>query len=268
MLNEDMISLAETPKPIVIKGDEWEKAPEWMDKNYIFKYNGTYYLSWGRDYATSKNIYGPYTCQGAVGQGHHLSEYAHGSFFNWKDQFYHIWTYYLRQGYKYRECIISYCHKTDDGEIVTDTDFLVRHFEYGVGGYDASWQQIEAEWYSEKSPGIEKHGRRDKGFYLSNLEKGSWVKFANVEFGEEQRSRKINLVFFDSRGPVSYEVRVNDLDGKVISKGAVKQEQTANNKVIVSCELEQYSGMADVYIMFTNEFNKTTKMDQFQIIEN
>jgi len=102
-LNEDMISLAESPRPVVIEGEEWEKAPEWMDKNYLFKYRGTYYLSWGRDYATSTNIYGPYTCRGSLGQGHHLDEFAHGSFFWWKGQFYHSWCYYIRDGYKYRE---------------------------------------------------------------------------------------------------------------------------------------------------------------------
>jgi len=50
-LNEDMISVTESPKPIIINGKEWENAPHWMDKNYIFKQNGKYYLSWGRDYA-------------------------------------------------------------------------------------------------------------------------------------------------------------------------------------------------------------------------
>ena len=55
-LNEDMISLAEKPKPIEINGEEWESAPNWMDKNYLFKHLDTYYLSWGSFYATSGNI--------------------------------------------------------------------------------------------------------------------------------------------------------------------------------------------------------------------
>lgn len=49
-----MTSLAEKPKPIIITGKEWEKADGWMDKNYIFKYKDTYYLSWGTEYAVSK----------------------------------------------------------------------------------------------------------------------------------------------------------------------------------------------------------------------
>ena len=91
-VNDDMISLAEAPKAITILGDLWNNAPAWMDKNYLFKYKDTYYLSWGRDYATSKNVYGPYTSIGAVGKGHHLDALAHESFFWFKGQFYHIWT--------------------------------------------------------------------------------------------------------------------------------------------------------------------------------
>jgi len=99
-LNEDMVSIAETPKPIQIIGNAWENAPHWMDKNYIFKHKDIYYLSWGRNYAISKNIYGPYECSGSVGNGYQLSEYAHGSFFKWKGQFYHIWCYYIKKGFK------------------------------------------------------------------------------------------------------------------------------------------------------------------------
>lgn len=89
-LNDDMISTAETPKPIVVNGEAWENAPKWQDKNYLFKYNDTYYLSWGRDYAVSKNLCGPYECAGSVGKGQKLDEFAHGSFFWWKGQFYHV----------------------------------------------------------------------------------------------------------------------------------------------------------------------------------
>ncbi|MGB3150222.1 MAG: family 43 glycosylhydrolase, partial [Maribacter sp.] len=43
-LNDDMVSTSEMARPIQINGAEWENAPEWMDKNYMFKHNDTYYL--------------------------------------------------------------------------------------------------------------------------------------------------------------------------------------------------------------------------------
>ena len=132
-LGDDMISLAESPQPIAINGAEWEQAPEWQDKNYLFKKDGLYYLSWGQDYAVSSSPYGPYTCVGAVGQGHSLDFFAHGSFFNWRGQDYHIWCRYLREGYKYRDCILSFCHLVDN-RIITDTKFLDLHFARKVSG--------------------------------------------------------------------------------------------------------------------------------------
>lgn len=184
-LNDDMISLTEDPKPITIIGEQWENAPNWMDKNYIFKYRDTYYLSWGRDYASSGNIYGPYTCAGTVGHGHHLNEYAHGSFFWWKGQFYHIWCYYINLKYKFRESIISYCHIDEDGKLVTDTRFLDKHFSYGVERSHASRPKIEAEWYTSVSPGIEKRSAGKENFVLSNIKDGDSIAFANVTFENE-----------------------------------------------------------------------------------
>jgi hypothetical protein len=73
-LQEDMVSLKEEPRSIQITGQEWENAPRWMDKNYIFKHEGRYYLSWGRDFAISENVYGPYESVGAVGHGHELND--------------------------------------------------------------------------------------------------------------------------------------------------------------------------------------------------
>lgn len=267
-LNDDMISLAESPKILTISGDEWVEAPKWMDKNYIFKYKNIYYLSWGRDYAISKNIYGPYECQGAVGEGHNLNEFAHGSFFWWKGQFYHIWTYYLRPGFKYRECIISYCHIGDDGRIVTDTDFLNQNFKNGVGSYNASWSVIQAEWYTGKSENIIKIGTFDNGFQLTNIEKDSWVKFANMDFGESAQNRKISIVFSHSKNPVSFQVRVDSPTGQIISKGVLLQERDSENNMIRSLDLENVSGIKDMYIVFNENIASEVRFDRFQIVSN
>jgi hypothetical protein len=259
-LNDDMISLAEAPKPITIVGREWENAPGWMDKNYLFKFQDTYYLSWGRDYAISKNIEGPYQCVGAVGTGHHLNEFAHGSFFWWKGQFYHIWTYYIRPGYKYRECIITYCHFSDDGKIVTDTDFLDKHFETGVGQYNASWPKIQAEWYSEKSEGIKKQGSREAGFELSNISNRSWIKFSNVEFGDKPRLQFRALVS-DISDVSQIEIRQDSISGKLLGTARVCPD--SNNQVEAICNLKNISGKKDIYLVFSGNTQSLFSLDYF-----
>ena len=66
-LNDDMISLAEIPKKIIINNprgpynrDGKNNEMPTDDKPFVHKYNGKYYLSWGCFYAMSDNLYGPY----------------------------------------------------------------------------------------------------------------------------------------------------------------------------------------------------------------
>jgi len=260
-INEDMISLTESTKPIIINGKQWEDSPKWQDKNYLFKYNDTYYLSWGSDYATSKNVYGPYDCVGAVGTGFNLNAFAHGSFFWWKGQFYHIWTYYINAGFKYRECIISYCHFKDNGEIVTDTDFLSKHFATGMGQYDAEWPQIEAEWYYEKTDNIKKQDCAEGGFELTNIENNNWIWFANVDMS-------IAPTLFSARvgnigGSGSIEIRLDSLNGLLLGEVNIPKFAGTNIYNTLSCNILKSNGKRDVYLRFKGSDNKLFNLNKF-----
>jgi hypothetical protein len=260
-LNEDMISTAEDPLPIVINGKEWEDAPAWMDKNYIFKYRDTYYLTWGRDYATSRNIYGPYECGGAVGNGHNLSEYAHGSFFWWKGQFYHNWCYYLRPGYKYRETIITYCHFDDKGHIVTDTEFLDKHFETGVGQYEASWSEIQAEWYYEKSPGIIKVVNPDGGFKTSYIQNKSWLRFSNINFDKVADTFSARILVKKGSGQI--EIRQDGPSGFILGVVDIPRIKDKHDYMMVSGKINEAKGIKDIYLVFRGKFNSEFELDWF-----
>jgi hypothetical protein len=256
-LKKNMIEVVHKPKPIEIIGAEWENAPQWMDKNYIFKRNGIYYLTWGRDYAISENIYGPYQCMGAVGNGHHLNEFAHGSFFEWKGQFYHIWCYYIRPGYKYRALNLTYCHFDNEGRIVTDTKFLDEHFENGVGSYKTSWKKIEAEWFYEKSQELKKQSN-DVVFEVSKIVDGSWLRFANVDFEDVLSNFSAKL-----RGGGKYskiEITLDNPDGEII--GAVSFPGT-QQYATVNCKVKNIFGKHDVYLKFTGIEEPNLAIDNF-----
>lgn len=120
-LGDDMISLAEKPRKIEIVDPQGPMGPgQTDDKPYIHKYRDVYYLSWGCYYGMSDNVYGPYVCKGSFIKEDVLSpefrydskriqtrdfegmfEYLdsvgrpstfdrHGSFFEWKGQWYFI----------------------------------------------------------------------------------------------------------------------------------------------------------------------------------
>lgn len=263
-LNDDMVSTSEIARPIQINGTEWENAPEWMDKNYMFKHNDTYYLSWGRDYATSKNIYGPYESVGAVGHGYKLSEYAHGSFFNWKGQFYHIWCRYIRDGYKYRESMITYCHMDDDGKIVTDTEFLDQHFSNGVGQYQASWNKIEAEWFYEVFGGIRKRGTKEKGFVLTNIKDGNYIKFANVSFGKKYENIVLKAALNSGKGTL--EIRTGSPTGISIGRVNLTSNKSMDEFSEIKCKIKSTLGKEDIYIIFKGDKENTLKLDWIKFL--
>ncbi len=82
-LAEDMISLADKPRPIKVQTkdgkDKWT-----ADKSTLFKRGNIYYLLWGPNYAMSNNLYGPYTYEGRFLAG------GHNNVFQWKGQWYAV----------------------------------------------------------------------------------------------------------------------------------------------------------------------------------
>ncbi|MCR5782619.1 MAG: family 43 glycosylhydrolase, partial [Clostridia bacterium] len=172
-LNEDMISLAEEPKAVEVI-DGWENDACW-----ITKWGDTYYLnSHGGDYATSKNIYGPYTYRGKICEDCFTD---HGTFFTFHNQTY--FTYAVPENYGsgepldpyYRTTKFVYAHMKDNGDIVTD-DFIKK---VGVGQYDATWESIKGEWFFDAADGIVKKENAD-GFELRGIKDGSYLSFPNI----------------------------------------------------------------------------------------
>jgi beta-xylosidase len=129
-LNEDMISLAEIPKKLEILDPEGPYGKgKTDDKPYLHKRNGIYYLSWGCYYGMAKNIYGPYQCHGSIlseenvhpslrYKKHHITQDRHGSFFEWKGQWYFICNEMgLTQNDHFRDSSLSYVNYREDGTI-------------------------------------------------------------------------------------------------------------------------------------------------------
>ena len=119
-LKESMIELDEKPKEIII--NRTSHFPK-TDKNSLHKHNGIYYLSCSGYYATSTNVYGPYKTQGIVAKGFGLeTNYAHGDFFIWKGDWYHIWCRYQKRSKdRIRDCFIAPTYYEENGIMFDDT---------------------------------------------------------------------------------------------------------------------------------------------------
>lgn len=122
-LKDSMIELAEEPRLIVVdRKDEFPKT----DKNTLHKHNGIYYLGCSGYYATSRNLYGPYEYRGLVGTDFGLkSGYAHGDFFIWKGEWYHVWCRYRDRSHdRIRDCFLAPVTYGPDGSMHDELDGL------------------------------------------------------------------------------------------------------------------------------------------------
>ena len=183
-LNADMVSLAETPKLISLDKKMGPYGPgKTDDKPFLHKRGDIYYLSWGCYYATSKNVYGPYTYKDCIIQKDRteavfqkaLTMDRHGSFFELHNQWYFICNDQSWPGtnHFYRDSVLSYVHFRDNGDI--EPIYLNR---LGVGQYDAS-TPIPAENYFSLEKGRQAESS-DGGFEVRDLQSGSKLSYPNL----------------------------------------------------------------------------------------
>lgn len=254
-LNEDMISLAETPKKIIIEGDFGGN-----DKPTLHKQGDTYYLSAGAKYAISKNIYGPYTYVGFSGGEHQpfgLSAQAHGNYFEWRNQWFHVWCQFLQDPKiaKYRDSKMTYVHYKKNGEMVDDIDFLEAHYENGVGQYDAGWDLIQAEWYMG-AWNVKKTEMAEGGFEISQAEQGGLLFFPHVKNLKKNTSIRFRVASVDG-GVI--EVRQDSKKGKLLGKCSVPETGGWTQYKTTSCQLRNKAGEHDLYLRVLRQRKSKSK---------
>ena len=100
-LSGSLTELAETPRPVeFLPHPSTGKVFSGADKSTLHKREGTYYLSAGTHYATATSVYGPYTFRGDTlgkhpGQSFGLTGQAHGRFFEWRGQWFHVYCLFV-----------------------------------------------------------------------------------------------------------------------------------------------------------------------------
>lgn len=150
-LNDDMISLTSAPRRIEVVNPVSPLGPGTLDdKPTLHKRGGLYYLSWGCFYAISDRLEGPYECQGSFLLEENIApalRYGncrikadpfmdsllqncremgldstfdrHGSFFDWKGQWYFICNDHGQSGNCFfRDSVIMRVDYRPDGRIV------------------------------------------------------------------------------------------------------------------------------------------------------
>lgn len=232
-LNDDMISLAEAPRKIVVHNPEGPaKKGNTDDKSYLHKYKNKFYLSWGAFYATSDNVYGPYDYKGVIinqesfAKGYDKPTWPngflqgrHGNFFEWNNQWYFTYCDISQTGNRYfRDTFISYVHYKENGEIAP-----IRVDGIGVGNYDANQKTIEAEDYFKASRALIKECP-EGGFMINGIINDDYLVYPN----SKNLDKKSKIAFrIANIGPVDIELRNSSPQGKLLAKYCLKKSNGA-----------------------------------------
>ena len=254
-LNEDMISLAEEPRPVeIINTWDGNDAPN------LNKWNGVYYLGSHRAFfATSDSVYGPYTYRGSFCDEAYVD---HGNFVTYHNQTYFAYGIPENWGEDnmnryYRTTKMVYAHFKDNGDIVID-EFIQTE---GVAHYDASWPAIKGEWFFAASDGVAKKENLT-GFELRGIGDGSYLYFPKVSGMVQNALMFIRLA---CKGACAIEIREGSPFGKML--GHLKVENVGNYSFggfdDIPCRLENTFGTHDLCFVFRGEGEDILRFEEF-----
>jgi len=264
-LNDDMISLAEEPKEIIFLGTL--NGYRGYDKPTIHKYKHLYYLSSGSWYATSTNIYGPYTMIGNSGNNNEkygLTRQGHGNYFEWRNQWFHVWCQFVwgREVAFYRESKMTYLHYKNNGDMVDDVNFLEKHYETGVGQYDANWDKIETEWYMG-AENVMKFECPNGGFEIQQIFNNGHLFFPNMANLSTKSSITFHVSSANEAKEGTIEVRENSKEGKLLGSCEVLFTGKWTEYTDITCEINPSENTKDLYFVFKGKSGNLFHIDWF-----
>lgn len=274
-LNEDMISLAETPRKIDVKNprgpynrDGLNKDMPTDDKPFLHSYNGKYYLSWGCFYAIADNVYGPYDYIGTLmdsssfAKGYDSPTWPngplqgrHGSFFEWHNQWYFAYCDISQTGNRYfRDAFISYVHYKANGEMS-----LIRVDGTGVGEYDANNGKIEAEDYF-KSSGTSIKEKENGGFVVAGIEDKDYLIFPNIKGLLDKNSIEFSVKM---NCPAVIEIRKNSPEGELITTRKLAENKPSRAFETVNCTIPEMDAVQSLCFVFRGKGKDLLELDGF-----
>lgn len=254
-LNEDMISLAEEPRMVEIENG-WQNDACWLTK-----FNGVYYLnSHEGDYATSDNVYGPYTYRGKILRDCFTD---HGTFFTFRNQTY--FTYAVPENYGsgepldryFRTMKIVYAHIKDNGELTGD-DFIKK---VGIGQYDADWDEIRGEWFFDASDGIFKKENAD-GFELRGIRNGAHLTFPKIRNLPKNAALRLR-VSNGSDAPCTVEIRKENEYGEILGACEVKNTGGFDAFKTFDVPLKNTAGTHGLCFVFKSDADEALRFESF-----
>jgi hypothetical protein len=264
-LNEDMVSLAETPRLIEIRNPEGPYGKgKTDDKPFLHRRRDTYYLSWGCFYGMSKSLYGPYDCKGSIIRPDRLdAEFRrnpgdllmdrHGSFFELCGQWYFICNDRDLPGESsfYRNSVISYVRYKDSGEL--DPIWLTKT---GVGQYDANVRIQATDFFKAEKAEVREDG--EGRFQVRGLQNGSFLFYPRIRNIHGRTGLSVNA---SPLLPTEIEVRRGSPSGALLAKLIFKPAPGAASDLVETAMLKGVRNTDDLCLVFKGQSEELIRMN-------
>ena len=262
-LNDDMISLAETPRLIQInnKFGPFGRGKT-DDKPFLHRQGDHYYLSWGCFYSMSDSVYGPYTYKDSVIRAadteaafsKSLTHDRHGCFFEFNNQWYFACNDQSFPGLQpyFRETVISYVHYRANGEIAP-----VHLTRLGVGqyaGHDAV-TQVE-DYFAAHDCQVTQCPAG--GFEVSSLRDGSELAYPNVN--DLPKNAVVCFRVASATGG-TIEVHANSAGGPLLGRCTIPQTGDFKTYQSILCPLTNPAGRMDLHLLFHGSSSEMARLD-------
>ncbi len=260
---DDNLRVVKLKKDMVtLDGDVMKmSAPNFFEAAWMHKYKGNYYLSYSSnpkaglriDYMMSKKPTSGFEYAGVLAdQPPDNNNNNHAAEFKFRDKWYHV--YHNRivakeagipMGFRRNIALEEFTYKPD-GKIEP-----VKYTKDGVAqiGHVNPFQRNEAETFNAQK-GIETEPCSEGGMNLTNIENGDWVKIKGVDFGLKVAKEFSALVASETKGG-KIEVRLGAPDGKLVGTCDVPNTGGAQKWQTVSCKVTGFTGVQDLYLVFT-----------------
>ena len=269
-LNEDMISLAETPRLIVIDKKMGPYGPgKTDDKPFLHRRGNIYYLSWGCYYAMSDNVYGPYVYKDTIikaedtdpqlrKQKQGLTSDRHGSFFELHNQWYFVCNDKAWPGTNdhYRDAVISYVHYRDNGEIAPIELRLI-----GVGQYDARQRIQAADYFSAE--GAEAAECPDGGFEVRGAKHGATLKYPKVRHIPKHPTISFQVACGNAAG-CYLEIWSSGQYERLLGRCTIPFTGSWESYRNIKCKLRISVSTVDLRLVFRGETSESLRLHWFE----
>ncbi len=204
-------------------------------------------------YSTAPSAAGPWTYKGFIMErAPHLAFTNHPGIIEFKGNsyfFYHTQELSGGQGFK-RSVSVEQFHYNADGSIP-----MIIPTKEGITKSVSNlnpFQRVEAETIANSS-GLKTLRDSKAGIYVSNIDKGDFIKIRDVDFGNGAKKFEASVASASSGGKI--EIRLGGMDGTLLGVCEVKNTGGDQSWKMSSAKVKKLEGVHDLYFVFIGDDN-------------